>query len=348
MQVGGPKSVTDAVKAAKGSVGPRSKWLGSWGIKSGIADWDAFFQGCKADGIQPLVISFLWGDFISPAAITNGVQDTQQGVWKTAKTLLPLLRGVMQKAKAAGVSPLVALDVEFNQHGCEASQVYASWYDDCAATIRAECPAAKIIFTPGNWGDLHGLVAYYAPQVAKADYVGLQAVLFAPRHGKDAIASTGNRLAKGFAAMASAKKPVILYDVALSTYGGSYASAHPFSGGDGKALEADQAAGLNSLAIIPNLDTMVYRDLKDNSTFSTANYGGLAERFVGVVRSDGTPKPGMASLIALAAPTAPSPAGPSIADLQAEIDSLKAALKARDASYEKLKADLRFVLDDST
>lgn len=306
MKIGGPKPVTDAIKASGGSLGPRSKWLGSWAQKSGIADWDSFFASCKADGVDPLVLFWYWGDDISPAAITNGVQDRYQGVWKTQAIGLDLITKVMEKAAAAGVAPLVTIENEFNKNGAEKSTTFASYFDAAASKIRAACPAAKIIFAPGAWGDLAALATFYAAQISKTDMIGTQSGFFLPRNPSGNLATVGTGIANAFAKLGTTK-PRILYDVFLSTYGGAYQPSHPFAGGDGRALEAQQAQGITSLGNVPNLTALVYRSIKDDPTFAVSNYGGYAERYVGVSHSDGTQKPGYASLLALAKLTVVQP-----------------------------------------
>lgn len=343
MLLGGPKVLTDAVKAAGGQVGPRSKWLGAWAIKSGTGGWSEFFAACKADGQTPLILWWAWGDQISPAAIKNGVQDTYQNVFKTQANLMPLLRDVMRKAKAAGVQPIVAVENEFNKNGCAAAPEFAKWFDDSVAVIRAECPGSKVLFAPGSWGDLAALAKFYAPQVAESDMVGLQCGFFKPRNAGDP-ATVGTYMASAFAKLGTAKSR-ILYDVFLSTYGGAFAKDHPFAGGDGKALETDQAKGIASLGSIPQVEVLVYRDLKDNPTFDVKNYGGYAERFVGVVRSDGTRKPSYDALMALAKPPAPAePKTRTEAEYKGVAEARDRALFERDraldqASQARLAAD---------
>lgn len=339
MLVGGPKSVSEAVKAAGGQVGPRSKWLGAWCLKSGTGGWTEFFNECKAAGQQPLVFWWAWGDDISPAAIKNGVQDRYQNVFKTQANLLPILKTVMEKAKAVGVQPLVAIENEFNKNGCEKSPEFAAWFDASAAIVKAN--GGKVLFAPGAWGDLVALSVFYQPQVEASDMVGLQCGYFRPRR-KDDLALVGDVMARQFAKLPTGK-PRILYDTFLSTYGGNFSTTHPFAGGDGKALEAQQAKAILGLGKIPGLAAMVYRDVRDSTTFDVKNYGGYAERFVGTMRSDGTKKPGFDALMSISKPAtpAPAPAPPPdpCADVKASLAAKEAALAASEEALAKATAE---------
>lgn len=342
MLVGGPKSVSEAVKAAGGQVGPRSKWLGAWALNSGTADWTGFFNECKAAGQQPLIFWWAWGDDISPTAIKSGVQDRYQNVWKNQANLLPLLKDVMAKAKAVGVVPIVAIENEFNKNGCEKSPEFAAWFDASAAVVVAN--GGQVLFAPGSWGDLVALSVFYQPQVDKSDMVGLQCGYFRPRRTDD-LALVGDVMARNFAKLPTGK-PRILYDCFLSTYGGAFAKDHPFAGGDGKALEAQQAKAILGLGKVPGLVALVYRDVKDAAGFDVKNYGGYAERFVGVMRSDGTRKPGFDALMSISKPVAapapaPAPAPPPdpCADVKARLAASGAALAASQAALAQATAE---------
>lgn len=336
MNVGGPKRLTDAIKAAGGQVGPRSYWAGAWMLKSGYGGLDSFYAGCKADGAQPLVLVWPIGDDDGRKFLTTGVMDQYQGVFKTRQHGLDMTREVARRAKAAGLSPIIVLNNEFNKAGMTANPDFAKFYDEQVAIIRAECPTAKIVFPPGAWGDLSALVAYYRPQVEKSDMVGVQCGYFHPRNPTAKLSERGAALTAAFSKLGTTK-PRILYDVFLSSYGGSYSPTHPFPGGDGRALESEQAAAISSLKNVPNLTAIVYRDLKDAPTFDVKNWGGYAERHVGVVRADGTRKPGYEALMALARALNPS-TDPEV--LQRELDALRAAYAAAQANLAALQVRL--------
>jgi hypothetical protein len=325
MKIGGPKALTDAVKAAGGQVGPRSKWLGAWCLKSGTADWDSFFAGCKADGVTPLVLAWFWGDDISPTAIRDGVMDRYQAVFKTQANLLLILTTVMQKAKTAGVSPIVIVENEFSKNGCEKSVEFAGWYDKCVTAIRANCPTARICFAPGKWGDLAAIAAFYKPQIDKSDMVGTQGLYCIVRSSLSAYLNAASEFKSALDKIrGTSGKPAIIFDLGWSTYGGAFTTTHPFGGGDGKAYETQQATAINNFAAVApslNVESVVYRTLGDNPNFDVKNFFGYGERNWGTVRADGTKKPGFAALMALAKPAAP-PAPVPVVEMvpRAELD----------------------------
>ncbi len=131
------------------------------------------------------------------------------------------------------------------------------------------------------------------------DLVGTQCVIFLPRTSLPSYQQAPARaISKLRALMAAAGRPGILPDVCLSTYGGQYAATHPFAGGNGNALDNDQATALREFT--DAADVLCYRALRDDPAFPTQNYGGEAERHGGVIRVDGTHKPAYDVLLGLA------------------------------------------------
>lgn len=374
--VGGPKTVTDYIKANGGIVGPRSYWAGAWMLKPtvGYGGLDRFYAECKADGIQPLVLVWPIGDDDGVKFLTTGVQDMYQNVWKTRQDGLNMAREVARRARAAGASPIIVLNNEFNKGALQKSPDFAKFYDDQVAIIRAECPTAKIVFPPGAWGDLAALFAYYKPQVDKSDMVGLQCGYFKPRRTDD-MALLGKVMADNFAKLPGGK-PRILYDVFLSTYGGNHRPEPPFKpvgwkepvAGEtadqamarntenrrladicGQALEAQQAAAIRGLGSIPNLVSIVYRDLRDNPGFDIANYGGMAERYVGVMRTSGVKKPALDALLGISRPVAapaptPVPPPPPKTRTEEEYAAVVAQKTAAEAKVAGLTQELNVLM----
>ncbi len=340
IRIGGPKSIVDLLKSNGKAVGPRSKWLGAWTLKSGTADWTTFFNECKSSGQQPLIFWWAWGDDISPTAIKSGVQDRYQDVWKDQSKLLPLLKDVMAKAKAVGVKPIVAIENEFNKNGCDKSPDFAAWFDASADIVKAN--GGLVLFAPGSWGDLTALCTFYKGQVDRSDLVGLQCGYFKPRRSDD-LALVGGVMARNFAKLPPGK-PRILYDVFLSCYGGNYATTHPFAGGDGRALEGKQAQALKGLAAIPDLVALMHREVKDNPNFDVKNYGGYAERFTGIARADGSRKPSYDALLAVAEPAGatpdPEPAPDPCQSLRDELGRLKADLAFLRTGFDSQRVEL--------
>lgn len=311
--VGGPQSVVNAIKAAGGQPGPMSMWVTGGALKWGTGNIDTHYAACKAAGVPPLVKFWFWGDDISTKAINEGVKDQYQGTWKTREAGLQLAKTIGEKATKAGVKPIVAIEHEFAQNGLETdASAFGPYWDEAAAAIKAACPGAVIVFTVPIWEDEALIGKTYAKQVAKADMVGSQTLLFAPRHGSREFTNAGANFVDAFAKLRGLApgKPACIVDLGFSSYGGPYAAAPPFAGGNGTANEPLQKAALDGIASRAGsmgLEFIVYRDLKDNAGFDVANYGGYAERHVGVVRTDGSKKPAFDSLVALAKPTPQAP-----------------------------------------
>jgi len=344
VKVGGPRALTDAVVAAGGQAPFQTKWAGSWNLpsRSGVgADWDDFFKSCRAAGQTPVTLFFFFGDGGRPNAIRNGVNDPYQGnVFKTAAMGIDVLKAIMARAKAAGVAPAVAIENEAISYNLDDPAPLQAYFDACAAVVHGV--GGKVVFSPGDWSDQARVRTVFAKQVAASDYLSVSCVKFAPRHGASAISSTlGTAIGKALTTLrGDSGKPFALCDVAISSYGGQYSTTPPFSGGSGSALEQGQADALRSLAAIDGMEFLCYRDLKDNPTFNTANFGGIAERFVGIERSDGSHKPAHDVLMAMAqaggAPSPPSQPAPmsspqtySQSDLDAAVQRAVAGLKDR-------------------
>lgn len=324
-----------------------SIWLTAGVERWGFGYLDAFFAECKRAGVDPLVLAWVFGDAISTAAILNGVNDPYQKrtdgkpIFITKAKALSWLTTMAQKATAAGVKPIVAIEHEFAQEGLETdASAFGPYFDEASAAIRKACPDARIAFCCPIWEDENVIGRTYAKQIAAADIVGSQTLLFPPRHGVTEFRNAGLNFTDAFANLRrmAAGKPTAIIDLGFSSYGGAYAKTPPFAGGDGRANEALQAEAIASIAKVPDLDFVVYRALRDDPSFNTANYGGYAERHVGVVRSDGTKKPAHAALIALSIQPPPPPT--PLEQAQARIRQLEAMVASTSDENGLLKANV--------
>jgi hypothetical protein len=312
--LGGPPDVIQAVKASGGQPGPMSVWVTGGALKWGTGNLDSHYKACKAAGVPPLVKFWYWGDDISTRAILDGVKDQYQGTWKTRKAGLELARAIGAKAKNHGVSPIVAIEHEFAQEGLETDpSAFAPYYDEAAAVLRAECPTTRIAFCCPIWEDEALIASTYKAQIASSDLVASQTLLFPPRHASREFTNAGRNFEEAFANLRrlAPGKPSCIVDVGFSSYGGAYSKEPPFAGGDGRGNDALQKAAIDGIverAPAMGLEFIVARSLKDNASFAVSNYGGYAERHVGVIRADGSKKPAYESLLAIAKAAAPPPA----------------------------------------
>lgn len=345
MRIGGPGNVTDAIKANGGEVGPRTTW-----VTAGVENWglgylDSFFADCKRDGMDPLVKLWVWGDMISTPAIQDGVDDKYQRnkdgspIHITREKAYAWARTMAEKATAAGVAPHVVIEHEFGKNGVDKDRTaFGPYFSRVADIIITACPDARIVFCSAIWNDQAVIARNYAMQIGKADVLGLQTLLFAPRHPEDQFRNAGKNLAKAFDVLrqATPEKPAAIIDLGFSSYGGAYAKAHPFAGGDGRAHEDLQATAVRSMTDVPGLEFIAYRNLKDLPGFSVSNFGGHAERHLGVVRSDGSKKPAYAALMDLARPKADAWMEAPVA----RVEALEAALEAQAAQLAAMGSRL--------
>lgn len=350
MRLGGDASILAEVRKVGGQVGPRTYWIGPWVEKSGWGGLESFYASCKATGDQPLVHLWYFGDNLSQTpgrtaedVLLKGVTDKHQGVWIDWSTARAAALRVASLARAAGVTPIVTIESEFNQGGAESSAKMRDYLWDIRNTLKKELPDIKTVFAPGLWGDARQLAVFFRDVAQSMDYIGVQAVKFPPRHGD--YSKLPLDISTRLQTMRSVigEKPTCVHDCALSTYGGGD-KTHPFAGGDGKAHEDMQADTLRGLASLESvgLEFMVYRSLKDAPKFALSNYGGVAERFAAVVRADGSKKPGYDALLDLAtppgdvvAPLAPEPPTGSLEDLAVDVAAL---LESMEALHRRLDA----------
>lgn len=318
MRVGGAMDLVDEIKRNGGEVGPATKWLGSWSHRYGTADFTSFFVECKNRGVQPLIFFWYWGDDISPNAINNGVNDKYQKnaddtpILKTRVKAQSLLSDVASRAKSAGVNAVFVIEHEFNKNGViETPKPFNDYFVQMAQVVKAN--GCTVGFCPGIWTDSATIRTKFSPSVLAADILGLQTLLFRPRHPEADFKEAGPTLARRFAGLrGDLQKPVAIFDLGFSSYGGNYATNHPFSGGNGQTNEGLQAEAIDSVAeamrgISGSVEFVCYRGLKDASTFNVANYGGYAERHVGLIDSTGRKKRAYQSIMEMAKPAPPPP-----------------------------------------
>lgn len=315
--LGGPPELVDAVQAAGRRAGPVTKWAGAWNSHGRVgADWDAFFRDAAARGRPALVFLWWFGDEISRAAIRDGVDDSRhrgpdgKPVRKTVDGAVKLAQAVAAKAHQAGAWLHVCVEQEFNKADLRAeagrSEEFAAYWRRIEVVLRAAAPDCRIIFAPGAWGDLRVLATHYRDLVARSDAVGIQAMYAEGAMSAADVRAAAADVERDLAAIRDGApgKPAILYDLAISTYGGAAASRqHPYAGGTGSARDAEQLAALRDLAARVRrlgVEAVVYRSLRDDPSFDLSNHFGHAERHWGVVRADGSRKPAYPALLALA------------------------------------------------
>lgn len=309
--------LVDEIRQRGGTPGPTTIWLGAWNVRSGTGNFRTFFDACKQRDITPLVYHWWFGDDISPTAIRSGVRDRYQKdasgnpILKTSDKAAELLISVMGHAQAAGVRPVVVIEHEFTKASVLNDPIpFNDYFRRMADIVHAK--GGRTAICPGVWADMAKVRAACAPALAASDIYGLQTLLFRPRHAESNFRDAGAILERQFKALRGADtKPTAIVDLGFSSYGGNYSTTHPFAGGNGQTGEPLQAEAFGSvldhMPAMPALEFVCVRSLRDHPTFDVANYGGYAERHMGIQRADGTPKPSHAVVLEMAIPPPPPP-----------------------------------------
>ncbi|HEV8359593.1 MAG TPA: PKD domain-containing protein, partial [Candidatus Thermoplasmatota archaeon] len=239
------------------------------------------------DGVAPVVELYYWGDDISPACLEDGCWSTLHDTWKSRGNWSDLTGQLAEhlRAKLDGKPAVVVLETEFNKAGVATYEPLDGWLADRARQLRDGYPNASIALGFGNWGrDLWGT---WDRAMGASDMAGLQALRGSTRDTAaaydsivDAILAGARRLQGLFG------KPVLVHDLALSSYPEPAYRAHQEDAIRGlfERLDELQAAGVEGI---------VYRALRDDPGFDTANYYGEAERHWGLTYANGTWKPAM-------------------------------------------------------
>lgn len=301
-------------------------WLGPWTNQAQI---DGHIAWCKARGVTPAFQLFYWGDEIclealkgtySPAEY-DGKAESVGAYWALAKLLT-------DRIKASGIQGvLVSIESEWNKRGphlpkdpnlhsvVDEPAVFDQIFADTAGLLHT-APGTLVVTCPGQWADLNALLAKFPKMVASCDYVATQGLNTLKGQTEASYVAGADRLLAKVKELAGGGhgKPVLVMDCAWSSYGGSYSDTKPYAplapateASNLRAGEASQAKALERLkALLPQLElaglkALFYRGLED-AAMDTKNFWGYFERGWGVVRADGSRKPGYAALMALGTP----------------------------------------------
>ena len=279
-------------------------WAGAWNQKYG---WDTPRQDlreARKQGVVPVVHWWYWGDEISPAAVANGVTDARHGVrkdrtawFRMAGELADLIDREMDGREA-----VVVLETEFNKNGIENDPAFDGLLAEQARLFKSH-GNIKVVLGFGNWGQSRW--DGFPRAIRESDMLGTQLLRSSVREPTTYMKAVDTLLAGARTLHARFDKPVMVMDLALSTYPSA-------------EYEGRQAAVLRELFDrLPQLKAagvtgLVWRQIVDDPHFDTSNYHGRAERHWGVLRADGSPKPGFDVLReGMRAETAPRVAGPT-------------------------------------
>ncbi len=263
-----------------------SFWIGPWTLEHGWHHPDQHMQDARQQGVTPMIHFYYWGDDISQDCIENGCHSdlhdepkNQENWQKLASQLVDHLHQEMK-----GEEVVIVLETEFNKNDVTTYEPLDTYLTEKANYIQDNYANAKIVLGLGNWG--HGDWDTWDSAAAASDWIGIQAMRGSTQDSESSYLGAFDDVLQGTRTAEDLfGKPVILTDMALSTYPEPEYLEHQRTVLEETFDRFDELkqAGLRA---------MVYRSLWDNPDFDTANYYGEAEKHWGLVWSDNnTDKP---------------------------------------------------------
>jgi hypothetical protein len=258
-------------------------WLGAWTQKYGWSDANTKLRAAAAGGATPVISWWYWGDDISPSCVEYGCADRYHGVRKDKATWYRMTTELAANIEAAmgGREAVVIIETEFNKAGIETYEPFDGYLADIAAILHAR-GNIRVVIGFGNWGQEHWV--RFDRAVASADLLGVQLMRSSIREAATYTSAVGSLIQSAHYLQGTFRKPIIVTDVAFSSY-------------PSEAYEGVQAQVIGELfARMGELKSagavaMMYRMVVDDPNFDTANYHGIAERYWGLLRADGSQKP---------------------------------------------------------
>lgn len=258
-------------------------WVGAWLQSGGWDDVDALLDEAARHGATPILHFWYWGDSIGPGCVEDGCWDALHGQWLSLDGWRALTSELARRIDGRGA--IVVLESEFNKNGIDApgfAPTFGALLREQTRTLQAANASVAIGF--GAWAQ--DAWPRFGEAVAAADMVSLQAMRGSTRHTPEEYAgvaadtvANAERIATLFG------KPVLLSDVAFSSYGDG------FEARQADALRAllGEAGRLQQAGV----QGLVYRAVRDDPGMSPENHFGLAEQRWGFVRADGSTKPAL-------------------------------------------------------
>ncbi|HJQ93635.1 MAG TPA: PKD domain-containing protein [Candidatus Thermoplasmatota archaeon] len=262
-------------------------WIGPWTLGSGWGGPDAQMTAMKNAGVTPAIHHYYWGDDISKDCLENGCYSNlhkatkdQEGWQKLTDQLIAHLNSKMQ-----GKPVLIFLETEFNKGSVATYEPLDGYLAEKAKQIKAGYPNAQVVMALGNWGQSSW--GTWDRTAAASDYVGIQGMRGSTRQSATDYATLYEKTLEGTKVLkAKFGKPIVLQDIALSTY------PEP----DYLKRQADELKDFFSHTAdlkAQGVKVLIYRSWVDTPTMNTANWYGEAERHWGLNwHGNATLKPG--------------------------------------------------------
>jgi hypothetical protein len=258
-------------------------WMGSWTQKYGWGYAEQNLTSARNRGLTPVVHWWYWGDDISPDCVERGCQDNRQNVFKDRATWYRMTRelaGVIERTMG-GRETIVILESEFNKGGIENYEPFDGYLLDQIVELH-RVTGVRVILGFGNWGLSNW--ARFDRAASAADMVGTQLLRSSVRDAAtyqqavDTLVSGATHLKNTF------RKPSFIIDLAISSYPSAEYEVHQ------EAVVRQLFQRLGELKAL-GVTGVIWRAIVDDASMDTSNYHGMAERYWGFVRADGTEKP---------------------------------------------------------
>jgi len=261
-------------------------WMGSWTQKYGWGYAEQQLAAAKARGITPVVQWWYWGDDISPDCVERGCQDLRQGVWKDKATWYRMTRelGAVIQRVMGGAEAIVVIENEFNKGGIEHYEAFDGYLLDQIVELH-RVAGIRTVVAFGNWGLSNW--ARFDRASGASDFTGTQLLRSSVRDSATYQQAVDTLISGAVHLHNTFRKPSLIVDLAMSSY-------------PSEEYEAYQAAVITDLfQRVGQLQSagasgIVWREIVDDPTMDLSNYHGMAERFWGTIRADGSQKPAFA------------------------------------------------------
>jgi hypothetical protein len=264
-------------------------WVGSWTQKFGWEYVQDQLAAARKQGVTPVINWWYWGDDISPACVEQGCQDPRQQVHKDKATWYRMstkLADLIDKTMGDR-GAIVVLETEFNKNGIERYEPFDGYLADQVKIFHRK-RNIRVVIGFGNWGRGHW--GSFDRAMGEADLLGTQLLQSSIRdagtyrQAVDTLISGARYLHNTFG------KPCLVVDLALSSYPRAKYEAYQ------EAVMKELFARLNELKTA-GVQGLIWRQLSDDEKFDASNYHGIAERFWGLLRADGSLKPAFAPFV---------------------------------------------------
>lgn len=266
-----------------------SLWAGAWNQTWGWGGIETQLQTARANGLVPVVHWWYWGDDISPACVEQGCEDRYQQVWKDSATWYRMsneLADLIARVMGPGSTAIVVVEPEFNKAGIEGYEPFDGYLADHAQIFHAR--NQQVVITFGNWGQSEW--TRFDRATAAADYLGTQVLSSSVRESSTYLTGAQKLIDSAAVLQSMFGKPCFVTDFAFSSYPAPTYEVYQ----DTVVQEIFGRLGELKAAGVRG---MVWRMLSDDPNFDTSNYNGMAERYWGLLRADGSEKPSFASFL---------------------------------------------------